>query len=37
MSRKPRSLWSTALTAKRVYVTMIGGTAPRQRVLSVKR
>jgi hypothetical protein len=37
LSRAPRSLWSTALTAKRVYVTVIGGTAPRQRVISAKR
>jgi hypothetical protein len=29
----PRTLWSMAITPKRV----IGGTAPRQRVLSVSR
>jgi MFS family permease len=37
LSRAPRSLWSTALTGKRVYVTVIGGPGPRQRVLSVRR
>jgi MFS family permease len=37
LARKPRSLWSTALLPGRVYVTVIGGTAPRQRVLSVRR
>ncbi|HEX2128877.1 MAG TPA: hypothetical protein VHF58_06635, partial [Solirubrobacterales bacterium] len=37
LSRAPRTLWSTALTKERAYVTVIGGTAPRQRVISVKR
>ncbi len=37
LSRAPRTLWSTALTGKRVYVTVIGGTAPRQRVIAVRR
>jgi MFS family permease len=37
LSRAPRTLWSTAITSDRVYVTVIGGTAPRQRVLSVSR
>lgn len=31
------TLWSTALSAKRAYVTQIHGTAPRQRILSVSR
>jgi hypothetical protein len=31
------TLWSTALGSGRAYVTVIRGTAPRQRILSVKR
>jgi hypothetical protein len=31
------TLWSTALGPDRAYVTQIHGTAPRQRILSVKR
>jgi len=37
LSRSPRTLWSTAITNKRVYVTVIRGTGPSQRVISVKR
>ena len=37
LTRGPRRLWSTALTATRAYVTEISGTAPQQRILSVKR
>jgi hypothetical protein len=35
-SRKAR-LWSTALTAKRAYVTVLEGREPRSRIVSVKR
>lgn len=31
------TLWSTALSAKRAYVTQIHGTGPRQRILSAAR
>jgi hypothetical protein len=37
LSRRNGTLWSTALSGKRAYVTLIHGTAPRQRVLSVGR
>ena len=37
LTRGARELWSTALTAKRAYVTQISGTAPQQRILSVNR
>jgi hypothetical protein len=32
-----QTLWSTALSKKRAYVTVISGTAPRQRIVSVVR
>jgi hypothetical protein len=35
--RHDGTLWSTALTAKRAYVTLIQGSAPRQKILSVPR
>jgi hypothetical protein len=35
--RHEGTLWSTALTAKRAYVTLIEGSAPRQKILSVPR
>jgi hypothetical protein len=35
--RHEGTLWSTALTAKRAYVTLIAGSAPRQKILSVAR
>jgi len=35
-SRRAR-LWSTALTAKRAYVTVLEGRKPRSRIISVKR
>lgn len=37
LSKSTGSLWSTALSAERAYVTEIHGTAPRQRILSVSR
>ena len=37
LTRGASELWSTALTAKRAYVTQISGTEPQQRILSVKR
>ncbi len=37
LSRRGGTLWSTALSRKRAYVTLIHGTAPRQRILSVGR
>lgn len=36
-SKRTGTLWSTALSAERAYVTQIRGTAPRQRILSVGR
>jgi len=35
LMRTHGTLWSTALTAKRAYVTVISGTGPRQRIVSV--
>ncbi len=37
LSRRGGTLWSTALSDKRAYVTQIHGTKPRQRILSVAR
>jgi hypothetical protein len=37
LGRKRGTLWSTALGRGRAYVTLIGGTAPSQRVLTIKR
>jgi hypothetical protein len=37
LSRRHGTLWSTALSDKRAYVTEIAGTKPRQRILSVGR
>jgi hypothetical protein len=37
LSRRRGTLWSTALSDRRAYVTQIAGAAPRQRILSVKR
>ena len=37
LSERTGTLWSTALSAERAYVTEIRGTAPRQRILSVGR
>jgi hypothetical protein len=37
LTRPTGTLWSTALAPKRAYVTMIGGTRPRQKILSVAR
>jgi hypothetical protein len=37
LTRRRGTLWSTALSDRRAYVTQIAGTAPRQRILSVKR
>jgi hypothetical protein len=37
LSRRRGTLWSTALGTDRAYVTQINGTAPQQRILSVKR
>lgn len=37
LSKRTGTLWSTALSAERAYVTQIRGTAPRQRILSVGR
>jgi hypothetical protein len=37
LSRRGGTLWSTALSQKRAYVTLIHGVRPRQRILSVGR
>jgi hypothetical protein len=37
LSRRHDTLWSTALSERRAYVTQISGTAPQQRILSVPR
>jgi hypothetical protein len=37
LSRREGTLWSTALTDGRAYVTLIHGSLPRQRILSVAR
>jgi hypothetical protein len=37
LTRSHGTLWSTALAAKRAYVTVIQGTGPSQRLVSVKR
>jgi hypothetical protein len=37
ISKRHGTLWSTALTKKRAYVTAISGTAPSQKILSAKR
>jgi hypothetical protein len=37
LSRRGGHLWSTALSKKRAYVTLIHGTRPRQRIVSVGR
>ena len=37
LSRRSGTLWSTALAAGRAYVTHIQGSAPRQKILSVRR
>jgi hypothetical protein len=37
LARRNGTLWSTALSRKRAYVTQIAGTAPRQRIISVGR
>ena len=37
LSKRTDTLWSTALSAERAYVTEIRGTTPRQRILSVGR
>ena len=37
LSRRHGTLWSTALTDARAYVTVISGTAPAQRIVSVRR
>jgi hypothetical protein len=37
LSRRDGTLWSTALTDDRAYVTLIHGSLPRQRILSVAR
>ena len=37
LSRRSGTLWSTALSEKRAYVTLIHGSMPRQRILSVAR
>ncbi len=37
LSRRGATLWSTALTDKRAYVTVISGAGPRQRIVSVPR
>jgi hypothetical protein len=37
LSRRGGTLWSTALSDRRAYVTLIHGTKPRQRILSVAR
>ena len=35
--RHAGTLWSTALTGERAYVTLIDGSVPRQRILSIPR
>ena len=35
--RRGATLWSTALAEKRAYVTLIAGTTPREKILSVRR
>jgi hypothetical protein len=37
MRKRHGTLWSTALTKKRAYVTAIRGIGPSQKILSVKR
>jgi hypothetical protein len=37
LSRREGTLWSTALAANRAYVTVVRGTAPSQRIISVER
>jgi hypothetical protein len=37
LSRSKRTLWSTALSGERAYVSAIRGTAPAQRIISVER
>jgi hypothetical protein len=37
LTRPTGTLWSTALAQKRAYVTLIGGTRPRQKIVSVGR
>ena len=37
ISRRGGTLWSTALTDERAYVTVIQGTAPTQKIISAKR
>jgi hypothetical protein len=37
LARRHGTLWSTALTARRAFVTQIAGTAPGQRIISVGR
>ena len=37
LSRRSGTLWSTALSEKRAYVTLIHGSMPRQRILSAAR
>ena len=37
LSRRTGTLWSTALSDRRAYVTLIHGSVPRQRILSVRR
>jgi hypothetical protein len=37
LSRRGGTLWSTTLSQKRAYVTLLHGTRPRQRILSVGR
>ena len=37
LSRRTGTLWSTALSDRRAYVTLIHGSRPRQKILSVQR
>jgi hypothetical protein len=37
LSKRHGTLWSTALTKRRAYVTAISGTSPTQKILSAKR
>jgi hypothetical protein len=37
LSRRGGTLWSTSLSEKRAYVTLLHGTRPRQKILSVNR
>jgi len=37
LSRRGGTLWSTALSRQRAYVTLLHGTRPRQKILSVRR